>query len=586
MQTSSTTYTTNAWFVALLAILASLASSASAQEPYVIPCDGSDVHSRLQAAANSAADTYILLTAGACLITETVLITNREGVRIEGEGWNRTVLVWQGVDGDEGPMFSVQNSSGISFAHFGTSNAPDEGEQTYDLVSAFDVYNACFDGYDEIYEGFQYNTCDFYQPGSGPGSHGNSFENLRIGACHDECTDCCRDTNANELDYAIRIRLHPDYDETSGDECGASVEADCDNGGHTFTNLHVRHFRQSAYVIEGKNSNGNVFTACHGGGRFNYDDPMPADPAEIWGESFVRTGREEVDGNPALPAGSFSWYGGSANSVNNAVFVIGPNPDKIHIQGLYDERCGMLLRTYESGLATSGGVTIESVRFDTTHMPEWFADGNPYGLVVDMRSSRSLNMRGNLIGERGMQAWNEDDLVFEDAEPENASICWSFPEDEEESDAASFVFVGNAIGTDNANPFHPTDGSQHMDECIYPTTQHSNLIATGWENVDAWTPMPQHFSTLDTSQSDTFSVIRRPTSHTYFNVTGGGTLRCLEDGVSGQKAVLIGHGAEIASFGACHAFFLKDGATATLDEGHTITLVRGDYFWYETSRNF
>ena len=591
MQISSTTFPTSAWLVTILAAV-SLAPVASAQQPFVIECSGNDVHGDLQAAANAAANTYILLTSGPCLISETVKITNREGVRIEGEGWNRTVLVWQG-DGVS-PMFSVQNSSGVSFAHFGVSVWDAEGDvagEGHALVSAFDVYNACHDP----------DSCQGYEAGDGPGSHGNSFESLRIAACHDQCKRSLCIDRYSRLDHAIRIRLHPDYDENSGDECGDSEEADCGNGGHTFTDVFVRHFRESAFVIEGKNSTGNVFTACRGAGRFDYLHTLGQDdPALIFGKSIVRTGREEIDDDRALPAGSFSWYGGLSNSARDAVFVIGPNPDKVHIQGLYLERSAMLLRTYESGLGTSGGVTLESIRFDTTHMPEYFLDGNEYGLVVDMRSSGSLTMRGNLIGERGMQAWDDVNLLWEDAEPENVAICWSFPAGDTEADAASFVFVGNAIGTDNTNPFHPTDGSQPMDECIYPTTQHSNLIATGWEgsNNDAWLPMPQHFSTLDTSQSDTFSVTRRPTSHTYFDVQGEGAIRCLEHGYAGQKIVLIGSEVraftEVANAGAgwithlpvqCDNLVLANGTSAFLGLGDTLTLVKGeDGFWYELAR--
>ena len=592
MHTPSIVSCPGARFVAILASVASLASTASAQIPVVIQCDGSDVHSTLQTAANADDDTYILLTAGECWIDQTVRITNREGVRIEGEGWNRTVLVWHGDGGS--PMFSVQNSSGVSFAHFGTSNLDNNGGPTYHLESAFDVYNACFAGIEDDGD----TTCDSYVAGDGPGSHGNSFESLRIGACHDGCANCCRDSNANTMDYGIRILLHPFYigAEISGDECGVTERADCDNGGHRFTDVYVRHAQQSAFVIEGKNSIGNVFTNCRGGLRFHYADFLPGDdPASFWGRSVVRTGREELFNSPARPAGSFSWYGGLSNGAHDAVFVIGPNPDKVHIQGMYMEQSARLLRTYESGLDTSGGVTIESVRFDTTAMPEYFLDGNEYGLVVDMRSSASLTMRGNDIGERGMVTADDEPL-----EPENAAICWSFPAGEDDADAASFVFVGNSFGTDNENPFHPTDGSQHMDECIYPTTQHSNLIATGWVNdQDPWEPMPQHFSTLDASQSDTFSVTRRPTSHTYFNVDGVGAIRCLEGGYAGQRIVLIGQeekgfteidnadGAGLIAHlpGQCSNLVLANGASAFLSRGSTLTLVKGeDGLWYELSR--
>ena len=604
------------------------AARAGADTPTVIQCrvdatdaaSSDDVTLQVENALYLDDDPYLLFTAGGCKISNTIKLTNLEGLRIEGEGWDRTTLYWEGPAGV--PMFSVQNSSGVSFAHFrvcvsNTSNLVIH-QIGYELESVFDVYNACFDGHPTPSEP---DSCHSYDAGDGPGSHGNSFSNLRLASCHGP---------NSTLNYGIRFRLHPDYDETTSDDCDGAKEADCGNDGHMVTHVHLNGPREAVAVIEGRQSVGHVFRNCTVFGRYGDSTVQDADGNWVFNpDGYLQAGI--LTGRSSIPdtSGSFSWYGGQICGVVDSVFVVGSNPRKILVSGLYSERVRMLLRTLDGESATSGGIVIESTRLQTSWSGDYYwnadqtepplAPGELYdlygqfGTMIGVRNGAPLSMRGNIIGDMGTRT---GDLLsgYTYFEPDNASICWAFPEGEEERSDASFVFAGNSFGTDNENPFHPRTSSEpydYVDDCIYPTQQDSNLIATGYDGEDesnylnptainTWEAMPQHFSTLEPSGTDTFSILHRPTSHEFFNVVGGWitarSVACLEDGVAGDRVVLIGASdtpttVEAASLCVYSSdpesgnLVLQNDQAMILDRDDTLTLVKGsDECWYEVGR--
>ena len=642
MRSSTTLLRT--WCVFVFAVILNLASSpARAQgDPYPVVCNGNDVTDVLQELIYYGEHPYILLTSssgGDCLISKTIKIANRKGLRIEGGGRNETILRWTSVGG---PMFLLLNSSGISFAHFGVKT--ERGDRDSELVSAFDMYNSCFDGEVDFGLG-DIDLCVNYYADDPPGSWGNSLEDIAIQQGHD----------TNPLLNGVRVLLHSDYQPQSADLCQSDVRADCGNGGHTFDHVHVYNFHESAFVLQGKASVGNVFRDTHCEGTF-LGSSLTGDPPTInpdcCGNSCVHSGREEYPDTAA----SFAWYGGHTNAVADSAFVIGADVNKVHISGTYAERCHRLLRAAtvlssdtaaavpaddpvveSSGVGTeddvsfgsfssasdvasgdvasdllaidgdstpvgiahvvptSGGITIESTFFDSQWMNDWEGVAADYGAVVDARNVRSLSMRGNTIGFRG----TSDTNFFADW----MALCWS----PRQGDAAgSFVFEGNAIGTKLDNPFRPWNGTDYMEECVYPTIQRDNLWAprTASNSPDAvpgvndsWIPMPAHFSVVDSTASDSFSVFDTTGSHEVFLIEGSGTIRCIEDGAEGQRIVLLRAvddddlgvaKIESTSFtmfnlpNVCSNIRLDKGMLKFMGPGDTLSLVQGaDSYWYE-----
>lgn len=116
-------------------------------QPAVVECNGSDVTLEVQQFIEDSPDdlSFLQFTAGECVINQTVKICNKSGLRIEGAGRGSTVLVWAPtVLADKGPMFSIQNSAAVQFAHFGVCIGP-APYPYYSLDSAFDLYNSCHD---------------------------------------------------------------------------------------------------------------------------------------------------------------------------------------------------------------------------------------------------------------------------------------------------------------------------------------------------------------------------------------------------------------------------------------------------------
>ena len=647
--------------LALWTVLLTVTFSPAARAgiPYVIECDDNDIAAVLQDILLLwPDDTYMVLTAGTCLVSDTIEVTNQEGLRIEGEGRNRTVLEWTG---DEGvPMFSIQNSSGVEFSNFGICVSGDEVGRT--LESAFDLYNACHDGF----------GCHQYDAGDPPGTHGISFADLRIDSCHGE---------DSILRNGIRVRLHPDFDAGDHDSCEDDEEADCNNDGHLFRNVHVVEFHDSAFTIEGKASVGHLFDGCHCDGTAKTLEEATLDQTfnpHAYGQVCVTTGREAT----ANTAGSFLWHGGQAEGLVDSVFVLGSGFEEVHISGLDAARSRMLLRTSEQ--SDIGPLTLESVNFETNMVHTWDFDTdeippldwlddelspwgvtspvegwggmdtdpdkegesssaddaggassdaggsedspgivdtpdietseavprhfllpNGYGVVVDVGNGGPLNMRGNYIGRRG--GWTSG----VDKEVQNISICWAGsastnPGDDDEASLGGFVFEGNALMSSNPNPFHPVwyvgSSSVERDECVYPTLQQSNLAVMGFEDGvvgTSWVPMPQHYTTLDTSLTDEFSVGLIPTSHEVFRVQGDRSLRRLEQGIPGQVVTLVGdepHGTPTVQhwwpglckiFGWCHRnLSLENGNAFSMGYRDTLTLMLGtDQLCYEVSRS-
>ena len=647
MRSSTTLLRT--WCVFVFAAILNLASSPAraSDDPYIVACDGTDIADTLQEAIYDRVHPYILLTnsnGGDCMISKTIKIANRTGLRIEGGGRNKTILRWNSTGG---PMFLLLNSSGISFAHFGVkTDRGDAGNAGTELVSAFDMYNSCFDGLIDTGQ-VQEDLCSGYSPGDPPGSWGNSLEDIAIQ----------QGNGSNPLLNGVRVLLHPDYQPLVADLCQIDVRADCGNGGHVFDHVHIYNFHKSAFVLEGKASVGNVFRDTHCRGTFLgsslMGDPPTIDP-DCCGNSCVYSGREEYPDTAA----SFAWYGGLANAVADSAFVIGADVNKVHISGTYAERCHRLLRTTTdfgsdattmvpvddlglgssiagtedvatgsfpntsddtAGLSagigdvtpvsiahfipTSGGITIESTFFDSQWMNDWEGVAADYGAVVDARNVRSLSMRGNTIGFRGEGNYYADWMA----------LCWS---PREGDDAGSFVFEGNAIGTKFDNPFRPWNGSEYMEGCVYPTIQRDNLWAprTAWDPAvpddpdtipgvhDSWIPMPTHFSVVNTTTSSSFSVFDTPGDHQVFVVEGLGSVECIEGGAEGQKIVLmkpLQGGLNLPSTTieqatnpgtwpilGCRNIRLNGSQALQLGPTDTLTLVKGDDgVWYEIARS-
>ena len=459
--------------------------------PFVIECGtGSDVADLIEQAIYDG-DSFIQLTRGDCMVASTVLITNQEGLRIEGEGRGRTRLVWDSTD--PGTMFSIQNSSGVRIAHLSMTVTND-----LHLVSAVDMYNACIEGWIDPLLHPQVGTCFNYSPDAGPGSHGNSIHDVWIYGGN---------STATVLEYGVRVLLHPRFDPALHGECG-QVESDCNNHGHVFDEVHVTKFREAGWLIEGLASVGNTFTHSHCRGVWNtfFEHGTEIPDEECCARHCVRTGRQDASGND-IPntSGSFSWFGGLAGGVSEAVFQIGQSAEKINISGLYTERSRALIVGGGDGdtIEGPGGVHIESSYFNSDFLNDWHegSETNDEGRIVDVRGVGPLTMYNNQLGYH--------------LDPENLSLCWSDPADSG-SDISSFVFTGNAIGSRYENPFEPMDG----EGCLYPTELESNLHAKA--NTGRWEAMPQSFTVFNTGNESVFSVNRHPTSHAVFWVEDGG----------------------------------------------------------------
>lgn len=557
-----------------LLLLAGQPTAALANTPTLITCNGVLDTEEIQAAVADPDVSYIQLSPGTCTIQGTIKITNQKGLRLQGAGRERTVLKWEGGDGET--MFSVQNSAESVFGYFSACAA--EGT----LESVFDVYNACVNGH--------LGSCDQYVFGS-PGSHRNTFLDLGLGVCWD---------SESRLENGVRIRLHPDYADRQDDDCAATEEADCGNDQHFFSSVHVRGYERSAFVIEGKYSTGNMFTGSHCSGRpggfgseqeYETTTVGEASPLSetIWASSFnpVASGLVIEDtsysntdhfdagvvatyGNSCITtgqvgesdsAGTFAWFGGLADSLTDAVFVMGSSPEAVYVSGLHASDCGMLLRNKKGDASQTGSVTVESSYFRVSesfgqyyenlmHGPSAGSSGlvSPTianGVIVDMGSSGPLILRSNYFGRirTGMKG--------EEA-PSNLpdiSFCWSPPQQRVPpydlvTDVGQFVFEGNAVVTRNENPFTPTGSiwtGESVDlECRYPTKQESNIVLVETpEGNTQWKHMPQHKTMLDTDEA--FHSAGGQGSHHLFTLVGsGGNLTFLANGVPGQEAVIVG----------------------------------------------
>jgi hypothetical protein len=548
----------------------------------LIECNGADDDEDIQQHISDPNISYIQL-AGECVVDETIYITNTRGIRLEGKGRGATILRWDGDDAEA--MFSIQNSADLSFGYF--SACVFNGH----LESIIDMYNACHGAPD----GGGGNACGQYDPAAGPGSHGNYFHNIGIGDCEDAL---------GELDNGIRVRLHPDYAANPSDDCAVSG-ADCGNGRHFFDTLHVSSFDDSAFVLEGKNSVGNTFTATYCGGRIpRYGGSGEADSftQQNFGDSCIRTGLSGTSDT----AGSFSWFGGLADLLSDSVFVLGAAPEAVYVAGLHARQSRMLLRDEEGSPAQTGGVTIESSYFDTSTVHAWeHEEDTPfpfepssYGVVVEMHSAGPLSLRNDIFGH---------DLEFAGCEPpgtfDNISICWSPPEMATEpygddSVIGSFVFEGNAIITSNETPFVPTresyTGEHETMDCLYPSDQRSNLVMAKFEDGTlGWAHMPQHVNEL-TSDMTEVSASRTKGSRHLFRTRERQQLRRLTDGAAGQRVVLFGPASSRRAtvqigFDLWWWFdpirrrnlWLPNGMAMRLGYGDTLVLVKGpDEYWF------
>ena len=330
----------------ILAVIPRVATAQPGIEPYLLDCL-TDPVSAIEDAIYTQGYSYILVPGGDCLINRTIKLTNQEGLRIEGSGRDNTVFVWVGED--EGPMFSIQNSTGVRLAHFGVCVADDPGTPV--LISAVDLYNACIDG---VTVGGNPDSCSSISAVTGPGSSGNSFVDLEIGGCHGF---------GSVLKNGIRIKLHPSFDATAGYVCDQDKEADCNNGRHEFTNVQVREFRESAFVVEGQQSRANMFTGCRCSGLIDDAEGANGFNSSCCGGTCVVTG---VAGTEST-SGHFNWYGGLADSLSDSVFSLGSHPDRVLVSGLQAEKSRMLLRTYVGDEVTTSDVALDAVAFN----PEW-----------------------------------------------------------------------------------------------------------------------------------------------------------------------------------------------------------------------
>jgi len=553
--------------VVCLALSSCAVLPARAQVPHIIHCSGSqDVSDEVEDAIYGG-HSYILFTSGVCKITKTIKVTNQDGLRLEGSGRDRTLLYWygnEGVSGSTGPMFSIQNSRGVELSSFGVCMDPGTT-----LDSAIDIYNACFDGWERP-DGS--NTCDGYDPTTAQGSHGNSFHDLSITTCAGPTTS---------LHNGIRILLHPQFNpKIAGHlDCGLP-ESDCHNDGHVFSEVHVTTVRKASFVIEGQESVGNVFRHVHCKAIFGtFEDPVTGFPNEDQiGDYCVRAGRMGVPGT----SGSFSWYGGLANGVKEAVFKVGRNPEKVTISGVYTERAkAILVGTDDPGsVAIPGGVHIDSYQFNPVWINDWNTGNNPDGTIIDLAGTGPLSMVNNKFGapiSRGT----------------TLSFCWADPVDDS-LDVSSFEFTGNLVETTLENPFAPRD------DCIYPTRQDANLVTGQYDGF--WHSMPVVYTELDADPGPnpvhTFSVNRQPTAHTHFHVNGSGEIRCLEDGFQGQRIILVGGDIDGTVdiqpsrihydwfLYGCYNIHLANSEVYSMHPGDSLMLVKGDdLFWHEIGRN-
>ncbi len=519
--------------IILAVLLAAPAAQAAYLESVFIECSG-DITSDLQDAIDDydgTTDYYGVIVISpsptSCYVDDTIMVLDTHGLRIEGHGREGTVIEWRG--GSTTPMFQLEASEGVTFARFTVKVV-----QNKTLESAFDLYNGCFS-----------TTCP-----TGPydTSHGNSFEDIRITAPHTDAT----------LENGIRILLTPS-------------EGDLHNEAHQFTNVHVDGYTDYGFVIEGRNSKENIFRGCHCRGTYATNQGQDQDH----GLACVLTGYGDDD-----DAGSFKWYGGIANGNKDAAFVLGDNQDTVLISGANCEVDRMLLRAHnpDDPTFTRFPVIIDSVRFSDDAVHDW--DGgtydNTYGVIVDMRHRGPLVMRGNDLGRRvgsGSQV--------------NLSICWSYG-DHADSPIGGFVFEGNAIATSNANPFDPVDAlMEDPPDCIYPTTQQSNIIALGSATGYRYAAMPEPFTELDTASVSSFSVNRIPSSHTRFVLDGTGNLDVLTDGTEGQLIVLVADDdVTVRDVSASSGnIILNSGANYAMGVGDTLTLVLYDGDWFEVARS-
>ena len=583
------------------------ASGARAQDPpFEIVCNGSDVATDIENAAYDPDTSFILLTAGECFVGRTIKLVNIEGLRIEGEGRDKTVLTWNGESSDA-PMFSIQNSTGVSVAQLGICVEDDST-----MASAFDLFEACHSGVmpDLL------DRCAYYHPAWAQRGHANVFEDVGIAACPG--------TN-NVLNNGIRVRLHPDHVPGATYVCGNDEEADCENGQHSFDRVHVSEFTESAFVLEGQASTGNMFMACTCDGQHGTESDDGLFDTDCCGDTCVRTGQEDTAGT----AGSFTWYGGMASRLSDSVFRIGATPDRVHISGLSADRSRRLLRTAQGEADTASAIAIESVHFDTAWVHNWDLEkpmledtdhSDPlslipgvgglsmegYGIVVHVKHRGPLTMRNSYFGQK--YTTNGDDPP---KDLDNISFCWTFPESGEDmAFTGGFVFEGNTVATGRDNPFLPqayighVGGTISMDSCVYPTSQSSNLLATQWneDNSDLeWEQMPHHWSELDSAGVADRSVATRPTSHEFFEVEGtSDSIKHLADGIPGQVVVLLGR--ESFSFGTTiensilellwpafgvHNLHIREGlGPVQLGLKDTLTLVKGpDEYWYQVGHS-
>ena len=586
----------------------------------VVVCDGSDVTDQVRRfieatpPATSEAfsflngregGSYLLFTEGECVISDPLKICNKRGLRIEGSGRGKTVLVWEPSVSTlypEGPLFWLQNSAGIHFAHFSVCIGGPGGVVTT-LESAIDMYNACYDC--EVRSGGKtYEHCqlfagdadatpvqpsptttvyDGYEINEQPQSRLNSFDDIEIAACGGA---------DSALENGIRVRMHPDLqlqDVGSGwtgrqiNDCthdDVGVDDDCWNHGHTFTNVHVSEFRDSAFVVEGRMAFAISFYDCHCDG--SYDDGIIQNYPD-GGLTCVRTGRITTDPDDSAAdvllsgtSGNFYWYGGSARGLSNAVFQLGGVNSTVLISGIHAERSRALLDSRFSGsVITPFPVMVESSVFETDWIDVWegvyvtdqstvdqYPPENDYGRVITFPYRGPLIVRNSVIGLCG----NPDSTTIE-----NASIGWTYVEGagldnvlDKDIYLGGFLFEGNALATTLDNPFVP-ENSQGFEETSfyrvpsglvdypcwrYPTDQRSNLSCQGADGSDVyWAPMPQHFTEVDIYPENpqlpfggtTLTVAETDTSHELFVLTGMGNearVARISHGVPGMVVVL------------------------------------------------
>jgi len=571
----------------LLVLAASVlpCASARADTPYLIECTGADATEDIQDALKDSRVSYILLSTGVCAINSTLKVTNRSGLRFEGAGRGASVLAWAGDEA--GPMFSLQNTAYASFSHF------DVCAHTGKLEAAFDMYEACHDGIPIVVETggatYTFDSCAHYSPGAEPGSHENTFTDVGIRICDD---------GSGSLDNGIRILLHPDYTESDPGECGEDEFADCGNEGHFFNNVHVTSFTDSAFVIEGRLSVGNTYTACHcDGWRPGMAGSGADNPNQ--GKSCVRSGA--VFGETGC---AFSWFGGIAENLGDSVFVMQSSPEVLYVSGLRSLGSRMLLRNGERWASVTGRMAFESIYFDT-QSANADEDQYPGGKIIHVTSGGSLSIRDSYFGRNYEEPTHGSEPVFDDV-----SFCWDPPEvvtnHYDETDlVGEFVFEGNAVVSSNSNPFSLETGAGSDDsnsgDCVYPTRQMSNVVLVHNELAGLqWRTMPQHKGVL-TSADPEHSVKNTHASHELFDVSGTqGYIAYLTNGFAGQQIALIGtetdrRGSTINNGMSQRSWFvplfrkniwLPANQAVSLRLNDTLFLVKGPrHHWYTVGRS-